>query len=275
MKFGIVGLGLMGGSLGKTLKKYKFTKKILGFDHNLEHQKQAKILNLVDEICTIEQIKTCDIIILAIPVDSIIKFLDHLSDIHPKTTIIDFGSTKEKIISNIPKLIRPQFIASHPMTGTEKFGPQAAIDNLYENKIMAICNIEQNNQFHKKRALNLFKTMNMNLVHMNATDHDNRVCYMSHLPHAISFGLANTVMDNESPRDIIALAAGGFKDMSRVAKSSPKMWNEIFKQNRENLLNSINIFNANMNIMKKMLEDEDYEGLDGWIKKANTLHTIL
>ncbi|XPV53898.1 MAG: prephenate dehydrogenase dimerization domain-containing protein [Halarcobacter ebronensis] len=115
----------------------------------------------------------------------------------------------------------------------------------------------------------------MRIVVMDADEHDVHACYMSHLPHAISFSLANTVMGHEDPKSIIALAAGGFKDMSRVAKSSPRMWRDVFKQNRKNLLTSIDLFEEHMKKVRKMVEDENYEELEEWMEKANTLHEIL
>ena len=98
---------------------------------------------------------------------------------------------------------------------------------------------------------------------------------MSHLPHAISFSLANTVMNHEDPKSIIALAAGGFKDMSRIAKSSPDMWTDIFRQNKDNLLDSIDLFDQQMAKVRKMVEEEKYEELKEWMYKANSLHEIL
>jgi prephenate dehydrogenase len=275
MTFGIVGLGLMGGSFGKVLKANNIALKVLGYDLNERHQEQALALNLVDDICSLNELKKCDVIILAIPVDSIITFMQDLTDISENTTIIDLGSTKEIIVQNIPTNIRKNFIAAHPMTGTEKFGPKAAIDKLYENKIVVLCNLEDNGSLHITRATNIFENIKMKIVHMDAKEHDIHACYMSHLPHAISFGLAKTVMDHESPEEIVTLAAGGFRDMSRIAKSSSMMWNDIFRQNRENLLGSLDIFEKNMYQLKSMLNDEDYDGIANWIDKANKLHKIL
>jgi prephenate dehydrogenase len=110
---------------------------------------------------------------------------------------------------------------------------------------------------------------------MGAKEHDIHACYMSHLPHAISFGLANTVMDHETPKEILTLAAGGFKDMSRIAKSSAHMWNDIFRQNKDNLIESLEVFEKNMSQVKQMLKDEDYENINKWMLKANSLHDIL
>jgi prephenate dehydrogenase len=198
-----------------------------------------------------------------------------LKDIDDKTTIIDMGSTKEIIVKNIPQEIRKNFVAAHPMTGTEKFGPEAAIDYLYEGKAVVLCDLEENDELHKQRAIDIFQQIGMRIIYMNSKDHDIHACYMSHLPHAISYSLANTVMNHEDPRSIIALAAGGFKDMSRIAKSSPDMWTDIFRQNRNNLLKSIDLFEENMKDVRQMIEKEDYKSLKEWMKKANTLHEIL
>lgn len=276
MNIGIVGLGLMGGSLAKAIKKYGIAKKVYGFARSSKSKKEILELNLVDELVDIKTLKEkCDLIVLAIPVDNIISFLPNLLDIKENTTIMDLGSTKEFIIKNIPSIIRENFVAAHPMTGTEKSGPKAAIDDLYEGKTVVLCNLEDNSELHKTRALEVFQQIGMRVVEMDSKQHDIHACYMSHLPHAISYSLANTVMGHEDPKSIIALAAGGFKDMSRIAKSSPEMWTDIFKQNRENLLHSIDLFEEHMKRVRRMVEKEEYDKLQEWMSKANTLHEIL
>ncbi len=276
MNIGIIGLGLMGGSIAKAVKKYAIAKNVYGYARNEQTAKEIEDLKLVDKLMSLEDLKkNSDVIILAIPVDSIISMFDELKDVPKNTTIMDLGSTKEYIVKNIPKEIRKNFIAAHPMTGTENFGPKAAIDGLYEGKTVVLCDLEDNDEIHKNRAIEIFQNIGMRLVFMKASDHDIHACYMSHLPHAISYSLANTVMSHEDPRSIIALAAGGFKDMSRVAKSSPNMWTDIFKQNRKNLLKSIDLFEIHMKEVRNMVEKEEYEALALWMKKANSLHEIL
>ncbi|WP_428022923.1 prephenate dehydrogenase [Arcobacter sp.] len=276
MNIGIIGLGLMGGSIAKAVKKYTIAKNVYGYARNEQTAKEIEELNLVDKLMSLDELKkNSDVIILAIPVDSIISMFDDLKDVSQTTTIMDLGSTKEFIVKNIPTEIRKNFVAAHPMTGTEKFGPKAAIDGLYEGKTVVLCDLEENDDIHKERAIKIFQDIGMRLVFMKSKDHDIHACYMSHLPHAISFSLANTVMNHEDPRSIIALAAGGFKDMSRIAKSSPAMWTDIFKQNRKNLLDSIDLFETHMQKVRDMVEKEDYEALDLWMKKANSLHEIL
>ena len=275
LKFGIVGLGLMGGSFAKVVKKYNLCSSVVGYDHNKNHQEQAIALNLVERIIDIEELLNCDVIVLCIPVNAIIKFMPTLEGISPNTTVIDFGSTKKLIVDNIPISIRKNFVPAHPMTGTEKFGPSAAIDDLYEGRTIVLCDLDICDELHKERALDIFNAIAMRIVEMDSSTHDIHACYISHLPHAISYGLANTVMSHEDPENIITLAAGGFKDMSRIAKSSSLMWTDIFKQNRENLIKSLYIYEDHMKNMRTMLEKEDYESISEWMDKANSLHDIL
>jgi len=275
LKFGIVGLGLMGGSFAKVVKKYNLSSSVVGYDHNKSHQEQALALNLVEKIVEIDELLLCDVLVLCIPVNAIIKFMPTLEKIGKDTTVMDFGSTKKLIVDNIPNSIRKNFVPAHPMTGTEKFGPSAAIDGLYEGKTIVLCDLDICDILHKQRVLSIFNAIAMRIVEMDSKTHDVHACYMSHLPHAISYGLANTVMSHEDPEDIITLAAGGFKDMSRIAHSSSMMWSDIFKQNRENLLQSLDIYEKHMKDMRKMLEEEDYESISAWMDKANSLHDIL
>lgn len=275
MVFGIVGLGLMGGSFAKVIKKNNISTKIYGFDNNPIHQKEALELGFADEIVDIEKLKEVDVLILAIPVDSIISFLKGFGEVKKDMTIIDFGSTKELIVKNIPEHLKKNFIPAHPMTGTEKFGPKAALDGLYEGKIIVLCDLDACDEIHKSRAISIFEKVGMRLVFMDSAVHDIHACYMSHLPHAISYALANTVMDHEDPKDIVSLAAGGFRDMSRIAKSSPDMWTDIFRQNRKNLLESMDIYMKHFLEMKTFLENEDYEKIVDKMKHANDLHNII
>jgi prephenate dehydrogenase len=276
MNIGIIGLGLMGGSLGMALKKFPEKYYIIGYDHNPKHQKEALILNLVDKISDgFEEIKSCDVIILTIPVDAIIKAIENLKDINEDCTVIDFGSSKSKISSSIPRKIRKNFVTSHPMTGTEKFGPTAAIENLYKDKTMVVCDKEQSGELQRDIAIGLFRDIEANVVFMGADEHDRHAAFISHMPHAVSYAIANSVMKQEDSKNIIALAGGGFRSMSRIAKSSPNMWEDIFRQNRDNLLESIESFNSEINRYKQMIENEEWEALHEWMLEANRLHDIL
>ena len=273
---GIIGLGLMGGSLALALKKTSKKYHFLGLDHNPSHCKEAMDLALVDEIVPdLDSLSHCDIIFLTIPVDGIISIAQKLTKLSPQCTVIDLGSTKEKISTSIPSEIRQNFVTAHPMTGTEKFGPLAAIDDLYKDKVVVLCDLEKSGRHQEKVAKSLFDTIGMQIVCMDATEHDRHAAFISHMPHALSYALANSVMRQEAANSIIALAGGGFKDMSRIAKSSPNMWEDIFKQNKTNVLEAIHSFQEELKKCEKMVEKEEWSALNSWMKDANKLHDIL
>lgn len=275
MKIAIVGLGLMGGSLALSLQKLDFIKTIVGVDHNPQHQKEALALKLVEKIITFEQTKEYDVIFLAIPVNGVIASLQNLQDIAPSTTIIDLGSTKELIVSSIPKSIRKNVVAAHPMTGTENFGPSAAIEGLYEQKVVVLCDLEESGEHQQKVARQIFKALNMKKYFMPSKEHDRHAAFISHMPHAISYSIANTVMKQENKHNILALAAGGFRSMSRLAKSSPYMWEDIFKQNKTNLLEAIELFEKELTLMKHDIEQEEWQKLHSKMQDANKLYDIF
>lgn len=276
IKVGIVGLGLMGGSLSLALQKQSKDYYFVGLDHNELHCADALKLGLVDEIGTsLEALKNCDIIFLSIPVDGIISVANQLGALNESCTVIDLGSTKEKISLSIPSDIRENFVAAHPMTGTEKFGPTAALEDLYTDKVVVLCDLEKSGKYQQQVAKKIFTDIGMNIVCMGSKEHDRHAAFISHMPHAVSYALANAVMAQEASKSIIALAGGGFKDMSRIAKSSPNMWEDIFRQNKTNVLEAINSFQSELKKCRKMVENEEWETLNDWMREANTLHDIL
>lgn len=275
MNVAIIGLGLMGGSLAISLKKLDFIESVVGSDHNPTHQKEAIELNLVDKIVKFDEVKDYDVIFLAIPVDGVISALNNLVDIKEDTTIIDLGSTKAKIVASVPPQIRKNFVAAHPMTGTENFGPRAAVDDLYNDKVVVLCDLENSGEHQVKVAKKIFKALNMKKHFMSASQHDRHAALISHMPHAISYSLANTVMHQENKHNILALAAGGFRSMSRLAKSSANMWEDIFRQNKTNLLEAIELFEDELKVLKKNIQDDEWEKVHKNIEAGNRLHDIL
>ncbi len=275
MVAGIIGLGLIGGSLGIALKEIKYFSKILGYDKNKEHQQEALTLNLIDEIVDFETIQKVDVLFLAVPVDGIINILKNIKNIKSDMTIIDLGSTKNKIVKNCPPEIRKNFIPAHPMTGTEKFGPKASIKGLYKNKIVVLCDLNDSGVKQIELALDLFYKLNMKIVKMDSLSHDVHAAFISHLPHAISYALANTVLSQEDAKSILTLAAGGFRDMSRIAKSNPDMWTDIFKQNRKFLLKSIDAFEKELSKIKKAIKKQKWTKVHKYTTEAGKLHEIL
>jgi len=272
MTIGIIGLGLMGGSLALSLKKLPFVSIVNGSDHNLEHQKVAKELKLVDAIVDSEELYKLDVVFLAVPVNGVIAILQSLEgEISAHTTVIDLGSTKERIIKAVPQSIRKNFVAAHPMTGTENFGPTAAVEELYHDKVVVLCDMEDSGELQKETAVRLFSGLHMQLHYMHAHEHDRHAAFISHMPHAISYSIANTVLAQEDKYSILALAAGGFRSMSRLAKSSPKMWEDIFRQNKDNLLDAIALFENELHTLKKAVRDEDWEAVHSRMENGKKL----
>ncbi len=275
-QIGIIGLGLMGGSLALALKKSGSNCRFIGLDHNPKHCKEALELKIVDEVVdSLDALSHCDIIVLTIPVDGIIAVARQLKPANPNCTVIDFGSTKAKISASIPEETRHYFVTAHPMTGTEKFGPTAALPDLYEGKVVVLCDLEKSGKHQQETAKALFERLGMKMVFMGAEEHDRHAAFISHMPHALSYALANAVMRQEDPESIVALAGGGFRDMSRIAKSSPNMWEDIFRQNKTNLIDAIEAFEKELKYCRTMVEQEEWTALNHWMKEANALHDIL
>ncbi|EAL3913123.1 prephenate dehydrogenase [Campylobacter upsaliensis] len=275
MKVGIIGLGLMGGSLGLCLKENKLISSVYGLDLDAQNAKDALKLGLIHELIGFDKLSNCDIIFIATPVNAIIEILQNLKELPKTTTIIELGSTKRKIVESLPATLIKQTIFAHPMAGTENSGPKAAFKELYKDAICVLCDSEVADDLHQKRAVEIFSHLGMRIVFMDSTSHDHHTAIISHLPHAISFSLANYVMREEDRRNIAYLGGPSFKGMCRIAKSSPLMWGGIFTQNKENILASIEHFQEELENCKKMLKNCDENKLKKWMEKANHLREIL
>jgi prephenate dehydrogenase len=232
---------------------------------------------LVESFVSFEELKAqCDVIFLAIPVDGVIAFLQQSTDLAGShKTLIDLGSTKELIVNAIPDVIRSNVVAAHPMTGTEQFGPSAALEGLYAEKVVVLCDLEHSGDTQRDIALRIFQAIGMQIRRMGAEQHDRHAAFISHMPHVISYALANTVLAQEEKENILTLAAGGFRSMSRLAKSSPAMWEDIFRQNRENVLEAVELFEIELQSLKSALKNEDYAELRREMKGANKLYDIF
>lgn len=275
MKVAIIGLGLMGGSLGLCLKENKLISSVYGLDLDTQNAKDALELGLIHELICYDKLSNCDIIFIATPVNAIIEILQNLKELPKTTTIIELGSTKRKIVESLPATLIKQTIFAHPMAGTENSGPKAAFKELYKDAVCVLCDSEVADDLHQKRAVEIFSHLGMRIVFMDSTSHDHHTAIISHLPHAISFSLANYVMREEDRRNIAYLGGPSFKGMCRIAKSSPLMWGGIFTQNKENILASIEHFQEELENCKKMLKNCDENKLKKWMEKANHLREIL
>jgi prephenate dehydrogenase len=277
MKLTVIGLGLIGGSMAIDLRKAGFTREITGVDASPENAQEALRLGIIDRIDSLEGAVTkADMVIIAIPVDKVlntlIKVLDLISD---QTTVIDVGSTKKLIaeaVENHPK--RRNYVAAHPMSGTENSGPTAALEGLFDGKINIICDQEKCGPQHLAFAEKVFQVLGMDIAYMTADEQDHSTAFISHLPHAAAFALANAVLDKEDREIIFDLASGGFTSTVRLAKSSPEMWGPIFQQNRQYIVESLDVYIKHLKAFRKSIES-DPEEMMALMKNANRIRGIL
>jgi prephenate dehydrogenase len=277
-RIAIVGVGLIGGSLAIQLHEKKISSRLIGVDANKKHAQKALELELVDDIESLNgAIMHSDVIILAIPVDAMVKLLPQILDKIDQQIVIDLGSTKEQLIYTVkghPK--RGRYVATHPMWGTEYSGPQAAVKGAFENKAVIICNAKESDKDAVEWTKGMYKKIGMHVLEMNAADHDLHAAYVSHISHITSFALANTVLEKEKEEDaIFELASAGFESTVRLAKSNPAMWVPIFIQNRENVLDVLNEHIAQLKKFKACLEKENEKYLLELIEQANKIRKII
>lgn len=277
MKITLIGLGLIGGSIVKDLRKKKFASHFIGVDINEANATKALEIGLVDEILPLEKaVGTSDMVIIAIPVDKILELLPKVLDLVPEnTTVADMGSTKALIaekVKNHPK--RRNYVAAHPMSGTENSGPLAAINNLFEGKITIICDHEQSGPQHLALVEKMFQALGMNIAYMSADEQDHSTAFISHLPHAAAYALANAVQDKEDRSIIFDLASGGFRSTVRLAKSTPSMWGPIFHQNKEYVVESLEVYIKHLIEFKESIKNDEEE-MYRLMEKANKVREIL
>lgn len=279
MNVTIVGLGLIGGSLAIDLRAEGFATRIVGVDRNDEHVKQAQSRGLCDEIQPLEKaVRGADLVILAIPVDAIVRSLPEVLDLAgPETTVTDMGSTKEAMcmaVASHPK--RRQYVASHPMAGTEFSGPLAALRGLFRGRTTVICESEKSDARDLRRIDAMYDVLGMSKVYMSPYEHDMHAAYVSHLSHISSFVLANTVLDKERDvRTIFNLAGGGFESTVRLAKSSPEMWAPIFVQNRNNIMGALDAYIEHLTTFRDSLASGEPARTTKLMKDANAIRGVL
>ena len=274
----IIGVGLIGGSLAIDIKKNNSEAIIHGISRKETTLNEALSLKLIDKKATIDDIEKADLVIIAIPVDATVKLLPTILDkISDSGLVVDAGSTKVdicKVIENHPK--RRNFLAMHPIAGTEYSGPSAAISGLFEGKTNIVCEVEKTTFKLQEKALKLFTDIGMRIRYMNPEAHDKHIAYMSHLSHISSFMLGKTVIDKEkNERDIFDMAGSGFASTVRLAKSSPAMWTPIFKQNKTNVIETLEEYITNLTHFKELMKQDDFDAIFNEMENTNHIKDIL
>ena len=274
----VIGIGLIGGSMALDIKTLHPEARIYGIDTNESHLAEAIALGVVDGAATFEDLMDADFVILSVPVDVAVLVLPKVLDVIGDNTIVfEVGSTKIPIceaVANHPK--RRNFIATHPIAGTEFSGPSAATKRLFQGKTNIICEVEKTTFKLQEKALDLFKAMGMRIRYMDPKSHDKHIAYVSHLSHISAFMLGKTVINKEKDeQDIFDMAGSGFESTVRLAKSSPAMWTPIFKQNRKQVVETLEEYICNLSKFKELLEKEDYDAIHNEMQSVNKIKEIL
>lgn len=278
MKIYIIGLGLIGGSLAIDIQREFKDATIFGIDTNENHLNEALELGIIQKKTSLESLNNADVIIISVPVDTSLNLIKKVLDlISEDTLVIDVGSTKVDIcksVENHPK--RRNFLASHPIAGTEFSGPKAAIKDLYRGKTNIICEVEKTAFKLQERALSIFSKIGMRIRYMDPRSHDKHIAYVSHLSHISSFMLGKTVIEKEkNERDIFDMAGSGFASTVRLAKSSPEMWTPIFKQNKVNVIEILEEYILNLQNFKELMEENNFDQIHAEMQNTNHIKQIL
>jgi prephenate dehydrogenase len=275
----IIGVGLIGGSMALALKEKGIAKKIIGVGRSAASIAKAMELGIIDEALPLkEAVQQSDFIYVSIPVDATIPVMLQVMDlITDKQIVADAGSTKFALCDALKSHpMRKQFVATHPMWGTEYSGPEAAVKGAFAGRACVICEKEKSDIQVLKTVENIYKAVDMHIIYMDAASHDVHAAYVSHISHITSFALANTVLEKEKEEDaIFEMAGGGFESTVRLAKSNSAMWAPIFMQNKENVLDVLNEHIAQLRKFKASLEKENMEYLIELMENANRIRRIL
>lgn len=295
MTVGIVGLGLIGGSMAIDLRRRGFASEILGVEAEPVNASAALNIGLADEIVDLEQcIDRSDIVVLSVPVGTAVKMLpmvlDRFAETRPgpdpadvssgvrcKKIVIDVCSTKASLVEAVRNHpARRRYVATHPMAGTEYSGPWAAQPGLFDGRACIICNGDDSDKDAVAEIEALYDCLNMRLTSMDASAHDVHTAYVSHISHITSFALALTVLDKEKDeKHIFDLASGGFSSTVRLAKSNADMWVPILSQNRDNVLKVMDTYIEKMNEFRDAISSGDEKRIRELIGEANRIKRIL
>ncbi|HIP07623.1 MAG TPA: prephenate dehydrogenase/arogenate dehydrogenase family protein [Mariprofundaceae bacterium] len=269
----IIGVGLIGGSLALALKERGAVGKVIGAGRNEDNLKLAESLGIVDSWTTslIDAVKDADVVLIAVPMGAYESVLKTIAPaLKDGAVVTDAGSTKQhaiEVATCLPEHV--SFIAAHPLAGTEKSGADAAFPTLYQDHLCIVTPDETTDKKALAVVEKMWQDAGANVVSMPAAEHDKLLGAVSHLPHLAAFALVNAVNKQKTDDfDPMAYAAGGFKDFTRIASSSPEMWRDIALANRDTLEQQIDILLDELQNIRVALQASDKESLTALFSSA-------
>lgn len=263
----IVGVGMIGGSLGLALRAQGLAQHVVGVDRNAETLEEAVAVGAIEHGSTdlAESVATADGIVLAAPVGVIPDLLEALAPhVRPDALITDLGSTKARIVETGERLFGARFVGSHPMAGSASSGIGAALVDLYADAAWAVVRsqpFDLATDPYASRLAELITALGARPIPLDAARHDHLVALVSHLPHLLSFAFAQTVAVDESAAQARALAGGSYRDLIRVSAADPFLWRDIFLENRTALLDALTAYESHLQALKSTVEAGDTEAL--------------
>jgi len=282
-KIAIIGVGLIGGSLALKLKEKGLAGSITGIGRSIDNLKTAESLGMLDSYTqdAAEGVRGADLVVVCVPVLKIAEVIKKaLPGITAPCIITDVGSVKEGVINEVEALLPEgvEFVPAHPIAGTEESGAAAAFADLFKDRLTIITPGPGTSRRASEVIKKLWSEAGSEVVEMEPAEHDRVFSLVSHLPHVIAYALVNTVARDKSiseGRQILDYSAGGFKDFTRIASSSPEMWSDICSMNREFILTAISSFEVTLSALKDLIKDSDYTAVRKNFKKAKNIRDSL
>ncbi|WP_022669937.1 prephenate dehydrogenase [Hippea alviniae] len=254
-RIGIIGVGLIGGSIALDTRRFGLALKIIGYDANRDNLNKAYSIGIIDKVAnSIDELLDCDLVVIAVPVSYVCDILEKLYFAGYDGLISDVGSIKGKIVKKALKLKLYNFIPAHPIAGTENFGPEAAKTGLFENAFCIITPFDGVDSETLSMVEKFYKSIGMRIVKLSADEHDRIFAFISHMPHAVAYELVELAA---SKGENFKFIGGGFRDFTRIAASSEEMWSDIFVMNKDNVVSAIDEFIKYMRSLRDLIEKGD------------------
>ncbi|MEC7875269.1 MAG: prephenate dehydrogenase/arogenate dehydrogenase family protein [Pseudomonadota bacterium] len=263
----IIGVGLIGGSLARALRKAKLVGRVTGCNRSEETLKKAVELDVIDDyfLNISEAVRDADVIIIGTPLSVSEKVLPKLADSMMVNAILtDVGSVKGGIINAARETLAekfPNFVPGHPIAGTEKNGVEASYEDLFVNHRVILTPLKETSPNAHKLVTQMWESVGAEVVNLDVKHHDEVLAATSHLPHMLAYALVDCLAGMQERDEIFKYAAGGFADFTRIASSSPEMWHDICFSNREALIRTLEMFSSHIDDIKLAIEKSESDEL--------------
>jgi len=279
-KLCIVGVGLIGGSLARALRAGGHVREIVGFSRRLANLQQAADLGVIDyaEVSLAAAVRGADMVVLALPVGAMKEVFAELGRTHFDGTVTDVGSTKVNVIAAARATLGggfARFVPGHPLAGTEQSGVQASQPDLFRGRRVILTPVQETDPAALARVRALWVAAGAEVSEMPAGEHDRVLAASSHLPHLLAFALMDTIVRRDDHRAVFAAAAGGFRDVTRIAASDPAMWRDICLANRDELLAALTAYRDDLGAFVEALERGDGKWLEQTFARARRARETL